>query len=250
VTIKQRCWLPFFTVLTSIMLVACGTSTSSNTNAATSSTTSTSKPTTSNTSATPAGTACATTTITNGQQAYAIVPNKSQASYQVTEKFLNRPLPNVAVGKTNSIQGGFLLQATGQPAISNLKITVNLQTLTSDSDRRDNAIRQHWLESDNYPLATFVVKNPQTVASTFTQGQTVNFKLTGDMTIHNTTRQETFNVTGKLNGQTITGTAKTLLYMKNYGFDAPSLAGILNVTDGVTVTLNFTAQQTNCLPKM
>jgi len=122
--------------------------------------------------------------------------------------------------------------------------------LTSDSSHRDDAIRQHWLESDTYPLGTFVVKNAQTVASAFTQGQTVNFKLTGDMTIHNTTRQETFNVTGKLTGQTITGTATALLYMKNYGFDAPNLVDILTVTDGVTTTLNFTAQQTSCLPKM
>lgn len=244
-TIKRHYWPPLFIALISIMLVACGTSTSSNTNKTTSSTSSQ----TTTTAATPATTTCSTTP-TSGQHAYVIVPNQSQASYQVKEKFLNRPLPNIAVGKTNSIQGGFLLQTTGQPAISNLKMTVNLQTLISDSSHRDDAIRQHWLESDTYPLATFVVKNTQTVASAFTQGQTVNFKLTGDMIIHNTTRQETFNVTGKLSGQTITGTATTLLYMKNYGFDAPNLVDILTVTDGVTTTFNFTAQQTSCLSKM
>src|SRR5690242_6875163 len=162
-TIKQRYWSPLFVALISIMLVACGTSTSSNTNKPASSASSS----TTTTSTTPA-TACSTTP-TSGQQAYVIVPNQSQASYQVKEKFLNRPLPNIAVGKTNSIQGGFLLQTTGQPAISNMKITVNLQTLTSDSSRRDDAIRQHWLESDTYQLATFVVKNAQTVANAFTQ---------------------------------------------------------------------------------
>jgi polyisoprenoid-binding protein YceI len=224
------------------MLVACGNSTNSNA----STTASTSTPATAKT---PATSTTATVACTTGQRNYTLQPSQSEASYQVKEKFLSKPLPNIAVGKTNSIQGNFSLQTTGQPSISNMQITVNLQTLTSDSARRDDAIRQNWLQSANYPLATFMVKKAQTVASSFTQGKTVHFKLTGDMTIHNTTRQETFDVTGKLTGQTITGTATSLIYMKNYGFEAPSILGLLTATDGATITLNFTAQQTACATK-
>ncbi len=252
--IKQHGWLVLLAIIFS--LAACGSATSSNTPAASAST---STPSTSSSSSTPTASASTSTPSTsstaaanvcptstaNGLHAFTIVSKQSQASYKVTEKFLSRPLPNTAIGATNAVQGGFLLQENSQPTISSLKITVNLETLTSDSARRDDAIRNQWLESSTYPTATFVVQKAQT-GTTDAQGQEVSFKLTGNMTIHDVTRQETFNIKGKLQGNTITGTGTSLIYMKNYGFSAPSILGLLTVTDGVTVTLNFTAQQPNC----
>jgi polyisoprenoid-binding protein YceI len=144
------------------------------------------------------------------------------------------------------VQGNFLLSAKGNPTITSMKITVDLRTLTSDEDRRDNSIRGRWLESDKYPYATFVSTNAQVLSGSYNSGQQVSFKLTGDMTIHGVTRQETFNVSGKLAGDTITGTATSLVYMKNYGFDPPNIFGMLTVTDGVAITLNFTAKAGGC----
>ena len=202
------------------------------------------------TTATQSSSTTATTSsclaVPSGQQAYTIVSQQSDASYQVQEKFLNRPLPNTAIGKTSTIKGSFLVRLGNAPAITSMNITVDLRTLTSDQDRRDNAIRGQWLESDTYPYATFVVKDAQALPANASDGQEVSFKITGDMTIHKVTRQETFTVKGKLVGKTITGTATALVYMKNYGFSAPDIFGLLTVTDGVTVTFNFTATQTNC----
>ncbi len=174
--------------------------------------------------------------------AYNTVPNQSEASYSVQEQFLNRDLPNDAVGKTKSVQGSFLLISGAQPVINNLKMTVDLRTLTSDEQRRDNSIKDRWLESNTYPNAVFEAKDVKVPSG---QGE-VTFNMTGNMTIHGVTRQETFKVTGKLSGDTITGKATTNILMKNYGFDAPTISGILTVKDGVAVTLNFTAQKGNC----
>jgi polyisoprenoid-binding protein YceI len=198
-------------------------------------------------STTPQATALSTTTTGSGvcttapagSQVYTIDANQSYASYEVQEQFLSKPLPNEAIGKTSSIQGGLALQSKGTPTIAALKVTVNLQTLTSDSSRRDDAIKGNWLQSSTYPLATFVVKTPQTASSG-------TFKLTGDMMVHNTTHTETFTVQGKQDGKTITGIAKSLVYMKDFGFSAPSILGLLTVKDGVTVTFNFTANEGGC----
>ncbi len=221
------------------ILVACGsaTSTATNTGNTTSASNSTST-TTSNACKTPPG----------GNDAFSIVANQSTASYTVQEKFLNRDLPNDAIGKTQKMQGGFLLASSNQPAITAMKIIVDLSTLKSDEDRRDNSIRERWLESSTYPDATFVAKDVQTLPTDYTQGQNATFTITGDMTIHNVTHQETFKVTGKMDGDTISGQATDLLFMKNYGFDAPSIAGILTVKDGVTVTFDFTAKKGACDP--
>jgi polyisoprenoid-binding protein YceI len=67
--------------------------------------------------------------------------------------------------------------------------------------------------------------------------------VTGDMTIREITQPQTFDVTAHLDGNTFTGTATTYLLMQDYGFEPPSILGMLEVADGVTVTLNFVAQE-------
>ena len=192
-----------------------------------------------------AGATSAATTASSSTSAgrtFQIVPEQSQASYQVTEKFLNRALPNQAVGTTSAIQGTLVINTTGKPTASIPKMTVDLSTLTSDQSRRDNMIRQNWLQSSQFPTATFVSTGIQGAPDSYTEGQEVSFKLLGNLTIHNTTKPATFDVKAKLAGDTVTGTATTNLLMKDFGFDPPNIAGMLSVTDGVTVTVNFTAK--------
>ena len=103
----------------------------------------------------------------------------------------------------------------------------------------------HRVLIQNYPLATFASTDVQGIPESYTEGQEITFKLTGDMTIREVTKPVTFDVRGKLEGDTITGTATTQLLMKDFGFDPPSIAGMLTVQDGVTVTVNFTAKESS-----
>jgi polyisoprenoid-binding protein YceI len=174
---------------------------------------------------------------------FTIVPEQTEASYEVQEQFLNRDLPSQAIGKTNAVTGELQLSLNGKPSGKVTNITVDLRTLTSNESRRDNRIRQQWLESQKYPYAVFTSTDAQGIPASYTEGQDVTFKLTGDMTVHNVTRPVTFDVTGKLIGDTITGSAKTQILMKDFGIDPPSIAGMLTVKDGVTITINFTAKE-------
>jgi polyisoprenoid-binding protein YceI len=180
---------------------------------------------------------------TGGTRVFVIVPEQSEASYEVQEQFLNRNLPNMAVGKTKAISGELELSLDGQPTGTIRNISVDLRTLTSDSPRRDNIIRERWLESNKYPLATFVSTRVDGAPVSYTEGQEVSFKITGDMTIRDVTKPVTWDVTGKLQGDTITGTATTRILMKDFGFDPPAIAGVLTVQDGVTLKLTFTAKE-------
>jgi polyisoprenoid-binding protein YceI len=178
-----------------------------------------------------------------GTRTFTIVPEQTEASYEVQEKFLNRELPNMALGKTNAVSGDLQVSLDGKPTGKITKITVDLRTLTSDSDRRDSRIRTQWLESEKYPFAEFTSTDVQGTPETYIEGQEVNFKLTGDMKIREVTKPVTFDVKGKLEGDTITGTATSKILMKDFGFDPPSIVGMLTVNDGVTVTINFTAKE-------
>ena len=185
----------------------------------------------------------ATSGATGDTRTFTIVPEQSEASYEVQEQFLSRDLPNQAIGKTNAVEGEFHISLDGKPSGQVTKITVDLSKLTSDESRRDNRIRQQWLESSKYPDAVFTSTGVQGLPDSYTEGQEVTFKLTGNMTIRDVTKPVIFDVTGKLVGDTITGTATTQILMKDFGIDPPSIAGMLTVKDGVTVKLNFTAKE-------
>ena len=174
---------------------------------------------------------------------FQIVPEQTEASYSVQEQFLSQDLPVQAVGKTNAVEGQFQFSQDGQPTGEVTSIKVDLRTLTSDSQRRDNAIKTRWLESETYPFAEFVSTEAQNLPASYNEGDEVSFKLVGDITIRDVTKPVTFDVTGALQGDTVTGTATTLIYMKDFGFEAPNIAGVLTVQDGVTLTVNFTAKE-------
>jgi polyisoprenoid-binding protein YceI len=190
-----------------------------------------------------ATTALAPSGAAGGTRTFSIVPEQSEASYEVQEQFLSRDLPNQAIGKTNAVTGEFQFSLDGKPSGKVTNITVDLSKLTSDESRRDNRIRTQWLESNKFPNAVFTSTEAQGLPEAYTEGQDVNFKLTGDMTIRDVTKPVTFDVTGKLVGDTITGSATTQIMMKDFGIDPPSVAGMLTVKDGVTVKLNFTAKE-------
>jgi polyisoprenoid-binding protein YceI len=243
----RRIWMATLAVAFAGALAACGSSTSQPAAAPTAApaavapiTAPADAPTA---AASNAPTAAAAPSAAGSARTFTIVPEQTEASYQVQEKFLNRELPNMALGKTNAVTGELQVSLDGKPSGKVTKISVDLRTLTSDQSRRDNRIRTQWLESEKYPFAEFTSTDVQGIPDSYTEGQEVSFKLTGDMKIRDVTKPVTFDVKGKLEGDTITGSATSKILMKDFGFDPPNVAGMLTVEDGVTVTINFTAKE-------
>jgi polyisoprenoid-binding protein YceI len=177
-----------------------------------------------------------------GLQTYQIVPAQTTASYSVYENliFQNKP-NNDAIGTTHSVQGSFKIRTGSSPLVAAMNIKVDLRTLQSDSSRRDNYIQQNTLQTDTYPYATFVSVSTQSLPASYSDGQSVHFQLTGNMTIHGTTNKEVFDVQGKVVGNTITGTATSTIYMTDFGIQPPNLANIAIAQNKVVITITFTA---------
>ncbi|NJO00018.1 MAG: YceI family protein [Anaerolineales bacterium] len=171
--------------------------------------------------------------------------DQSEATYQVQEEFFNRPVSIVnPIGSTKAIEGQFQLTISGsQVQLADNQFTVDLRTLTSDEGRRDERIRNEWLESNTYPNAVFKATSIENFPADAVEGQDVSFQVTGDMTVREVTKPQTFDVTARLDGNIFSGTATSYLLMRDYGFEPPSVMGILEVADGVTVTVKFTAQE-------
>jgi polyisoprenoid-binding protein YceI len=104
----------------------------------------------------------ASTAAAEGVVRFVIDPSASQVLYYVAETFIdqNNRL-NVAVATTRGIQGEILIDRA-HPRLSRIgPITVDISQFTSNSRRRDNAIRERWLESAKYPAAVFTASSIQ-----------------------------------------------------------------------------------------
>lgn len=174
-----------------------------------------------------------------GLQTYAFDPSQSQASYSVEEYFLQESNRlGTAVGVTSAISGELQLNFD-EPAASRLgTVTVDISLLASDSNMRDNAIRRQWLESSSFPLATFTATAIDGLTAAPADGETVTFRLSGDMTVREATLPVTWDVTLTRTGETLNGTATTSIMMADFGVQPPSNP-FISVTDGVTLTLDY-----------
>lgn len=189
-------------------------------------------------------TATRTPIPSTGLQTFQIVAAQTTASYSVYENlvFQNKP-NNDAIGTTHSVQGSFRVRTSASPLVAAMNVTVDLRTLQSDAQRRDNYVQQHALETDTYPNATFISVSTQGLPSSYTDGQTVHFQLTGNLTMHGKTNKEVFDVQGKVVGKTITGTATGTMYMTDFGIQPPNLANIAIAQNKVLMTIAFTAKE-------
>lgn len=178
-----------------------------------------------------------------GAVTYVIVPEESSASYEVGEVFFNQNnRHNIAVGSTQAIQGSVTLDAANPQSAQVSAITVDISALQSDEAMRDNRIRRQWLQSSTYPLATFTPTAITGLPAAYTEGEQVNFQVTGDLTIRDDTQSVTFDVTARLENGELRGSASTLILMTDFGFDPPSIAGILQAENEVNVRFDFVAR--------
>ena len=90
---------------------------------------------------------------------FTIVSDKSEARYKAEEELAGKGA-NTAIGKTNAFIGTINFDANGTPFACS-RFDVDLRTLQSDESRRDNFLYTNTLETQTYPLATFVLTEVQ-----------------------------------------------------------------------------------------
>lgn len=176
-------------------------------------------------------------------QTYTILPGDSQVSYEVGETFFNQNNRfNLAVGVTTQINGQINLDAANPANSSINSIEIDISQFKSDSSRRDSVIRDRFLESARYPIAVFVPTAIEGLPATYAPGELLTFRVTGDLTVRQTTRSVTFDVTARLDSNTLSGVATTTILMSNFGIGPIEIAGVLGTEDEVKLTFNFVAR--------
>ena len=195
--------------------------------------------------ASPAGSppaAAASATPVTGGSTYAIVGDQSVVRYVVREKLAGVAVDSDAVGETNAVSGQFSLDAAGQP-LPGATFQVDLRLLKSDKVRRDNDVKKLFLETDQYPIATFVLRQVTNLSGPLEDGDKVTGSVIGDLTAHGVTKPVTWDATVKRQGDTLTGDATTSFTFADFGMPVPNIYGMVSARDPVTLEIEFTARR-------
>jgi polyisoprenoid-binding protein YceI len=107
-------------------------------------------------------------------------------------------------------------------SITAVSVTVDMTTLVSDDDRRDNQLRMRGPETDAFPTATFELTEPIEVAQTPAAGETFRADATGDLTIHGVTREVTVPIEGRWTGDRIEVAVSFDVALTDYGIQPPT----------------------------
>ena len=173
---------------------------------------------------------------------FVIDQSESNVIYGVGETFLNQNNRyNYAQGVTNIISGEILVNFT-EPSLSSVgEITIDIKSFKSDKSRRDNAIRDRWLESNKFPMAVFTPNELRGLPEKYSLGDTVDIEIDGNLLVRDTIKPASFLVTLTINNDQIVGQASTQLKMTDFGFDPPDISGILKAENEVDITFEFLA---------
>lgn len=187
-------------------------------------------------------------TASSGERTFVVVPGESTASYIVNEEFLADALSKLGIdagekvvtGSTGDVEGSLTIDPENR-TLSDGVITVNMTTLVTGEDRRDNWLQSKGPQFGNFPTAEFVATGIEGAPDSFTEGEEVSFQLMGDLTVRDATLPVTFDVTATVSGDTLTGVAETNMNISDFGITPPDFARTLKVADPFVIRIELTA---------
>jgi polyisoprenoid-binding protein YceI len=151
----------------------------------------------------------------------------SYVGYRVVEE-LGGVGANTAVGRTPAVTGSLNITGT---QIVDVSIVANFTELVSDSDSRDDALREEALETEAFPEASFTVTQPIELGKIPADGETINVEAIGDLTLHGVTKQTTVPLEATLVGDTIAVIGRASITFADYDIDKPTSALVISIKD-------------------
>jgi polyisoprenoid-binding protein YceI len=160
----------------------------------------------------------------------------SYVGYRVKEQLAFLDSPSEAVGRSTAVTG--TMEVAGD-TVEKVRIEADLTRLTSDETRRDNAIRQRGLESEQYPTATLELAEPIKLATAPVEGQEIRGQGKGRLTVHGVTREVDLDLRGRWSGSTIQVVGQLPVKMSDYQIQAPRFGPVVSIEDSATVEFSL-----------
>ena len=174
---------------------------------------------------------------------FRIITDESEARFLIEEILLGNP--TTVVGITPNVAGDVIVNFADPAASQVGVIAINARTLRTDQQFRDQSIRGQILQSSRaeYEFITFAPTRLDGLpAGPVSVGATLDFEMTGDLTIRDVTQPVTFNVTVTVDdAERISGLASAEILYADWGIvvNAPPQVG--GVADEVILEIEFAA---------
>ena len=168
----------------------------------------------------------------------------SEARYRVREKLAALPATRDAVGSTPAVSGQVRFERTSDGvAAHDAKFEADLTKLKSDEDRRDNLIRSRGLESERFPMATFVAAEPIRIGESAIETQPVKISAVGDLNIHGVTKRVTIPIDAQVVDGKIELVGSLKFSLGDFGISPPDVAGFVTVESDATLEFRLLLEQ-------
>jgi polyisoprenoid-binding protein YceI len=162
----------------------------------------------------------------------------SIVGYRVRERLASLSADSDAVGRTSSITGTVTIAGSGTGlTVTKADFSVDMTSLASDKQMRDNRLRRQGIETDTFKTSTFSLTSPVALPENALTGAPVDVTLHGDLTLHGVTKTIDIPAKAQLNGSVIQVLGSLSFPFSDYDIVAPSIGGFVTVQD--TGTLEF-----------
>ena len=179
---------------------------------------------------------------TETERLYRIVPGAgSRASYHIEERLGG--LSRTTVGTTTVMAGEIAVNLVDLAASRVGEIVVNVEMFQSDSVLRDKRIRHDFLESSHWPFVRFRPTSVEGLDAEFADGAAYDIAITGELTVKETTRTETFTGIVTVTPTGLTAVVSATVLTSDYDVGPINIARLAHTSDEVTLTFDLVADR-------
>jgi polyisoprenoid-binding protein YceI len=177
-----------------------------------------------------------------GLTTYQISQDESQVRFNIFE--LLRGQPKDVIGTSNQVAGEAVVDLNDLSSAQLGEIVINARTLETDDSRRNQAIRNRILFTDQYEFINFSPTQVSGLSGSAEPGQSYNFQVAGDLTIKDVTKPVTFDVTVTVETpERLAGSAKTTIALNDFNLTVPSVPFVANVGETMALEIDFVLTQ-------
>jgi len=168
-----------------------------------------------------------------------VAPEGNEVRYLVREQLARLDFPSDAVGATTAITGAIVVEPDGTVVPGESKFVVELATLQSDSNRRDNYVRENTLQTASFPAAELVPTAARGLPNPLPTSGPVSFQLDADLTLLGVTHATTWQVDGTITGSELSGKATTSFTFADFGIPVPQVMSVLSIDEAIRLEYDF-----------
>lgn len=171
---------------------------------------------------------------------FEIVQAESEARFRIDEVL--RGEPKTVVGTTNQLAGQMAIDPANPAAIQLGTILVNARTLQTDDSRRNNAIKNRILLTDQFEFISFTPTEVSGLPEEVKLGESYPIQINGELTIRDVTLPVTFEaLITPISAERVEGSASTTIRYADWGLAVPSVPFVAGVADEVILEVDFVA---------